>query len=123
MGSGARFLAGFYIDRNVSRSIPLGAGETGLPLPTLFVNVLGCFLICSIMEWGAATGRLSEPLRLLLVTGVLGGFTTYSTYHFELFEWLRAGRYGAAALYAFLTLAGGITAGVAGIWLGKQVFT
>ena len=47
------------------------------------MNVIGSFLIGAVMQVGLATGRLSPDVRIVLASGVLGGFTTYSSFNYE----------------------------------------
>jgi len=89
-------------------------------LGTLTVNMAGCLLI------GLAAGLLhgrsdgfSEHLRLLVVVGVLGGFTTYSSFGLESFVLLREGRLGGAILYVGTTLVIGLGAVALGFSLGS----
>ena len=67
------------------------------PLGTLAVNVLGCAAIGALTGTGYAIG-LSDEARLLLVVGLLGGFTTFSAFGYETMALMAGGRYGAAAL-------------------------
>ena len=59
-------------------------------------------------------GLLGEDLRYLLAAGVLGGFTTFSTFGYETFQLLRDGQLAAATLSAGLQVAGGLVA----VWAG-----
>jgi len=68
------------------------------PLGTLLVNVIGSALIGVLMAKVAA-GGLSENARLLLVTGVLGGFTTFSAFSFDALELFPRGQHVQVALY------------------------
>lgn len=81
----------------------------GFPFGTFAVNVLGCFLIGL---FGAAAGKFgwSESVRLLLTTGLCGGFTTFSTFSAEGLAFLKDGAYGAFALYAGASLVVGLLA-------------
>ena len=91
------------------------ARALGIPAAaTLAVNVLGCFALGWVS--GALLRRpdLSESLRSFLVIGLLGAFTTYSTFAGETFEWLRAGEAGRALGWMGLHL----TLGLAAVWLG-----
>ena len=69
-GTGARYLLSTWLSRASGPAFPWG---------TLAVNLLGSFLLGLVMEIGLATGVLPPTLRLTLATGLLGGFTTYST--------------------------------------------
>lgn len=93
---------------------PLGA----LPVATMIVNVVGAFLLGLLLEALARRGPDlggRRTLRLLLGTGVLGGFTTYSTFSLDTVELLGAGRFAESALTAGGTLALGTAAAVLGI--------
>jgi CrcB protein len=54
-----------------------------LPLGTIAVNLIGCFLIGALVEFSARHDFLNKDLQLLLVTGFLGGFTTFSAFGLE----------------------------------------
>lgn len=84
------------------------------PLGTFTVNVVGSFafgLVFGVLESRLA---LSAQLRMLLLTGFMGAFTTFSTYMFESAALLRHGQYGAA----FLNLGGQIVLGLALVMAG-----
>ena len=94
---------------------------TGFPFGTLAVNVLGSFGIGLIMHVGLETTLLSPTARLFLTTGVMGGFTTYSTFNYETLglvsegDWLRAGLNVAA------TFAACLVAGLLGVASGRAL--
>lgn len=86
------------------------------PWGTLLANglsciLLGCLLALVTKEW------LSAELRLLLLTGFCGGFSTFSTFSNEVFVFIRNAQYAAAAFYLF----GSIIIGLAGIWTGMKM--
>ena len=66
-----------------------------------------------------ATDPMSPTLRLSLTAGVLGGFTTYSTFNYETVESLRAGAWGLAALYVGTTVGVCLVAGFLGVAAGR----
>jgi len=84
------------------------------PLATLFINVLGCFLIGCVAEL-SARGGISPHARLLIVTGILGGFTTFSAFGLETITLLRSGLVGMALSYVTVSVIGGCLATYAGI--------
>ena len=88
---------------------------------TLTVNVLGSFAIGLLYMYVAARGTSADNARLFWMTGVLGGFTTYSSFNFETLRLFGAGRTGLAILYAMATFAGCLLAGLAGHAAGKTV--
>ena len=79
------------------------------PWATLAVNALGSLLIGLLFGWLARAGQGGDQLRLLLGVGLLGGFTTFSAFSLELVVLVERGQFTIAALYAFLSLALGVT--------------
>jgi CrcB protein len=77
-----------------------------LPLGTLAANLVGGYAIGLVLGWLASHPEASPQLRLFLVTGLLGGLTTFSTYSAEVVAHLEAGRFGPALLVAGAHLAG-----------------
>ncbi len=72
-------------------------GET-FPLATLAVNLLGCFAAGLLFHLMQERGEFSETARAAVFVGLLGGFTTFSSYGLQTFTLLREGRLGFAAL-------------------------
>ncbi len=70
------------------------------PYATLTVNVVGSLFIGIVLELGERTPAVTPAMRLLLATGLMGAFTTFSTFSFETLRLLRAGDYGPAMLNA-----------------------
>lgn len=102
LGSIARYVA-------VTLVQSAGPGAT-FPYGTLLVNVLGCFAI------GLLYARTDDPLlRLLLGVGVLGGFTTWSSFGNDTWVLAEGGRPGLAAAYVIGTVA----VGLAAVWAGR----
>ena len=106
IGTGARYLIALEAPRLLGPAFPYG---------TLIVNVAGSFLIGAIMHVGLTTNLMSHDLRLMLTTGVLGGFTTYSTFNYETTEYLRQGNLRLAALNVAATLLLCLLAGALGL--------
>src|SRR5512146_1603566 len=88
-GTGARYLLGGFLLRVLGAAFPYG---------TLAVNLIGSFLLAGLMYAGLNTQALSPTLRLALTTGVMGGFTTYSTFSYETMKYVQDGAVGMAAL-------------------------
>jgi CrcB protein len=105
-GTGARYVVSVWLLRALGPSFPFG---------TLAVNASGCFLLGAIMHAGLATDLLSPTLRLVLATGVMGGFTTYSTFNYETMQYLREGAWEMATLNVSTTLALGLGSGALGV--------
>jgi CrcB protein len=86
-----------------------------LPLGTLTANVVGGYLIGVAVAVFAAHPAISPTWRLFIVTGFLGGLTTFSTFSAESVALVQGGAYGSALLHAGLHLFGSIAATFAGI--------
>jgi CrcB protein len=112
IGSGARFLAA------TGAVMVFGAD---LPRGTIFVNLLGSFLLALVMGISTSSTLMSLELRLFLGAGVMGGFTTYSSFNYETIELAVQGSWGAALFNVAVTLAGCLLAGVAGLALGRAL--
>jgi len=87
-----------------------------LPLATLFVNITGCFLIGILVAQLPASGS-SQVMRLLLITGFCGGYTTFSAFSYENIQLLNTGQHFTALGYIFAS----VLAGMAAVWLGLKL--
>lgn len=97
--------------------VNLGAARllgTNFPYGTLTVNVVGSLAMGLLAGWFAFEGAPSQHWRLLLTTGVLGGFTTFSTFSLDTALLYERGEFGLAALYVVASVA----AGVGGLFAG-----
>ncbi len=106
LGSGARYLVSTWAARALGPDFPRG---------TLVVNVTGSFLLAALMTASLSTDAVPLELRLFLGAGVLGGFTTYSSFNYETLALVQQGSLGLAALNLALTVLGCFGAGVAGV--------
>ena len=96
----------------------------GWPVGTLTENVVGSFLLGLLLEAllrRATESRRTRVVRLGLGTGLLGGFTTFSSLALELERLLAGGSWGIAAGYAAATLVLGLSACLAGVALGARL--
>ena len=87
------------------------------PVGTLAVNVIGCFLIGLLMGMTDFRQLLKPDARLLLVVGLLGGFTTFSAFGYETFALARDKEFGAA----LLNIGAQIIVGLAAVWAGYTI--
>ena len=87
------------------------------PWGTLAANVLGCFLIGWVFAWLSSGTEVSEPVRIGILVGVLGGFTTFSSFGLESITLLRAGKTGLLLAYVGVSN----LAGLAAVWLGLRL--
>jgi CrcB protein len=89
-------------------SLATAGWSVALPFGTLVSNVLGCFVIGVVAAMAAATDAVSPNARLFLATGICGGFTTMSSFVYELAEYLRSSDYLMGALYFGVTIFGSV---------------
>jgi len=109
LGAVARFAVGSFVLARVGEGFPWG---------TLAVNWAGCLAIGTLAAWFAATPH-APAVRLFLVTGMLGGFTTFSAFGLETFELFSDGEGTRAVLYVTGSLLGGLVAVALGFGLGR----
>ena len=112
LGSVARYGVGVAAPRVLGSGFPWG---------TLIVNVTGSFLIALVMHLAVATAAISPSARLFLTTGVMGGFTTYSSFNYETLNLVGERLWGVAALNVALTVAVCLVAGVLGQAAGRAM--
>jgi CrcB protein len=106
LGSGARyFVSGWVMQR-------LGSG---FPWGTLCVNVVGSFLIGAIMRIAGTTTWISPATQLTLTVGILGGFTTYSSFNYEVISSLEQGAWLLAGANALGMVVACLAAGFLGL--------
>ena len=98
---------------SVIRYLLSGWNTQSFPLGTFFVNILGSLLIGCLVGW-VNKGVLSPEMKLLLVTGFCGGFTTFSTFANESFGMMKMGDVLMAALY----VSASIFLGILAVWIG-----
>lgn len=109
LGSVGRFvIAGFFNRLSPALAFPIG---------TLAVNILGCFLIGLLHGLAESRNILGTDTRIFLFIGVLGGFTTYSTFGFESLALLKDG----AMLKASANIIIHVFVGLAAVWLGDTL--
>lgn len=94
LGTGARYLINIWAGQRLGASFPYG---------TFIVNLAGCFLIGVVVQTALNLASFSPTLRVALITGFLGGLTTYSTFAFETTSLAQEGAIGAALLNFGLT--------------------
>jgi fluoride exporter len=112
VGTAARYLLSGWLLRVLGPAFPYG---------TLAVNVIGSFLLGAIMHVGLNTTLLSPAARLVLGTGVMGGFTTYSTFNYETLQYAQEGAWGLAGLNLGVTVVTCLIAGLLGAAAARLV--
>ena len=109
VGSVSRYLLGTWIQA-ASRSIDF-------PFGTLTVNLLGCFVIGLLGQLAEARGAFTPETRALIFFGVLGGFTTFSSFGNDTMNLLRDGE----TFNALANIGANVILGLALVWLGRTV--
>jgi len=108
VGAVARYLLSSLVHRALSAAFPYG---------TLVVNVVGCLAIGALMYFVEDRGTLGPGARLFLGIGILGGFTTFSSFSHETIELVARGQTGLAAL----NVAGSVVLGLGAVWAGRAL--
>ena len=103
--------------RYVAGSVVFGRYSSRFPLGTVIVNITGCFLIGILMSRFMDRGDPNPTLRLFLVTGILGGYTTFSSFAWESFEAIDKDRAWVGLLNIVISVIGGYIA----VWLGATL--
>ncbi len=113
IGSVARYLVAVWSARLAGPGFPWG---------TLTVNIVGAFLIGLTVEVIARRFDASAEMRVFLVTGVIGGFTTWSSFTLDAVALFERGDLGLSALYLASSLVVSFAAIFAGLALGRALF-
>lgn len=109
VGTGARYVIGTWTTERFGSGFPYG---------TLTVNLVGCLGIAWVMQTAIAD-QWAPALRMTLTVGLLGGFTTYSSFNFEMIALMQRAP-GLAAAYFLATVLGGFAAGWLGFIVARQ---
>lgn len=110
VGGGARYLVSGWALKSFGPAFPYG---------TLAVNLLGSFLLAGLMYAGVEKAVVSPTVRLALTVGVMGGFTTYSTFSYETMKQLQDGAWAMAITNVLVTVVGCLLACMLG-WAGAK---
>jgi fluoride exporter len=108
----ARYVAGFYAGKLCGTAFPWG---------TLFVNVTGSFLIGALVESFALRWNVDPALRIFLVVGICGGYTTFSAFSLEVMAMISRGAVVHAAVYIVGSVVVSLGALYAGLFLVRRL--
>jgi CrcB protein len=111
IGGVFRYLASQFVQNRISAILPYG---------TLWVNIIGCFLIGLIYSL-SDRGNLDPDWRLFFATGICGGFTTFSAFSIDTISLLRDGQFLPAFIYLSSTIFFGLIATLIGIAIPKLI--
>ena len=98
VGSGLRYLVGVLCSKWHFTSMPLG---------TLVVNLVGCFVLGVMIQIAERYVSLSQSIYLMLAVGLCGAFTTFSTFTADAYRLFENGQWGIAIGYLCINLVGG----------------
>ena len=111
IGATLRFLTGVYVGRWANGTFPLGV---------LCANVIGCFLMGLVVVYlGQKSMNAWQPF---LMTGILGGYTTFSAFSLEAFTLIENGLIGQGVLYILLSVFVSIAALILGIMIARGIW-
>ena len=111
MGAVLRYLSGMAVMRLAGAQFPWG---------TMLVNILGSLAMGLLIAWLTRRSAGDAELRLMLATGFLGGFTTFSAFSLDAVALYERGALTAAAVYVIATVTLSILALFGGLWLARQ---
>jgi len=114
IGGGLGSILRYSISLFVGKHIPIV-----FPLGTLLVNISGCFLIGVFYSVFARHSNFNPDWRLFLITGICGGYTTFSTFSYDGFILLKQGSTFSFILYVLGSVVIGLLATIAGVALFK----
>ena len=97
--------------------IAIASKQSGFPLGTLLVNILGSFAIGIIIACSMKDSFVTADWKTFLATGICGGFTTFSAFSMENLQMFQEGKIMQALLYIIISLVAGITAA----WIGFKI--
>lgn len=112
VGAGFRYQVG---------SIALRHFGPGFPYGTWIINLLGGLLMGLLAGTLARLAMGGEQWRLFIGVGVLGGFTTFSSFSLETFNMMSRGQYGLAAAYAVSSVVGSVLLLILGLFLSRMI--
>ncbi|AJY46839.1 fluoride efflux transporter CrcB [Martelella endophytica] len=113
LGASGRYLVGVASVRMLGYGFPWG---------TFIVNVVGSLMIGLLVELVARVLNQSADMRMFLVTGFLGGFTTFSSFSLDAMNMIERGDFAPAAVYVISSVVLGLFAVFAGLAIGRMVF-
>jgi CrcB protein len=112
LGGGVGAVIRFFVASTIQ-----SAAWPGYPWGIFVVNITGGFAMGLIVELSALRMQLTPEMRAFLTTGVLGGYTTFSTFSLDSVLLIERGNYGSAAIYIVGSTLLSILALFAGLWL------
>ncbi len=112
IGSVSRYMLGNFITKNYHGNFPIG---------TFAINILGCFLMGIFMSSLIQREMVDTTWRLFLCVGLLGGFTTFSSFGYEAITMLSQGKTMMAGMYAGCSVVAGLVSAITGMMVAKFI--
>jgi len=112
LGGGTRFLSQQFFVKTFSTSFPIN---------TMFVNIIGSFIIGVLFALSEKYNIFSNEVRMFLTVGFCGGFTTFSTFSLDTLNLMKNGQFGLALFYVLISVIVGFLAAFLGIFLIKSL--
>ncbi len=109
IGTLLRYVLGLWVQQLVP--------QTSFPVGTLAVNLVGCFALGWFFQWVMDKNRISPRVRTSISTGLIGSFTTFSTFSVETVQLFRQGLWGSGIAYVGISMIGGLCL----VWMGTAV--
>jgi CrcB protein len=112
IGGVTRYLVGGWVQQR---------SGTTFPVQTLLINVSGSFLLGLVQRYALETTALSPEVRTMLTIGVLGGYTTFSTFSYETLRLAEEGDWRRASAYIVLSVVLSIAAALVGVAAAREL--
>jgi len=112
IGGVARYLVGGWVQQR---------SGTTFPVQTLLINVSGSFLLGLVQRYALETTALSPEVRTMLTIGVLGGYTTFSTFSYETLRLVEDGDWRRASAYILFSVVLSIAAALIGVAAAREL--
>ena len=113
LGASGRYGLGLWVDRMSGSDFPYG---------TMTANILGSFLMGLLVAWLALKGTGSETARLFIGVGLLGGFTTFSSFSLDALNLVRDKGIGAFLIYVLGSVVISLLVIALGVWVGRKAY-
>ncbi len=111
------------VARHYAISAAINIWGSDFPYGTLIVNVIGSFIIGALMETMAQKWQVTQEVRAFLITGILGGFTTFSAFSFDVLKLVDTNHFLPALLYVFLSVGLSLAAVFGAVYIMRGVFS
>lgn len=113
-------ILGVFCRYGIDRLFPFSSTQM-FPWSTFFINIIGSFLIGLVFFISVEKGLISESVKLILMTGFLGSFTTFSAFSLQNFLLIQQGHLALAGFYSVSSVLAGISATFAGFSIGRLI--